>query len=212
MFRRTLIASVALVVALATPAVAHVSVTPAEVPRGTTATLTFRVPTESETASTNRIEIVFPDGADFAAVEPAPKAGWTHTVSRTGITWIADVGGIPPGGADTFSAVVGPVPSDGETLVFKALQTYTDGTVVRWIDEGSDAAKPAPTLALIGDAPTTTSTTSTTQVASTGADAESVEDEEDTGGSSAGGVVLLTLLALAVVAGLATALRRARRR
>ena len=33
-----------------------------------------------------------------------------------------------------FNVLVGTVPSNAKQLVFKALQTYSDGTVVSWID------------------------------------------------------------------------------
>ena len=44
---------------------------------------------------------------------------------------------------------LGPLPT-ADQIVFKALQTYSDGEIVRWIDEaaGAEAEHPAPVLKL----------------------------------------------------------------
>ena len=58
-----------------------------------------------------------------------------------------------PGGFDLFTVFGGPLPTKNTNkLVFKALQTYSDGTVVRWIQTPVKGApepdNPAPTLVL----------------------------------------------------------------
>ena len=54
--------------------------------------------------------------------------------------------------AVTVSA--GPLPTKVKTVEFKAVQTYSDGEVVRWIEStpkgGPEPEHPAPTLTLVG--------------------------------------------------------------
>ena len=86
----------------------------------------------------------------------------------------------------------GPLPDDTDELVFKALQTYSSGEVVSWIDEtpegGAEPEHPAPVVHLVaatgddhGHDPSTDAT-STTVAGTTG------EDGND--GESAGGVTV----------------------
>jgi hypothetical protein len=55
-----------------------------------------------------------------------------------------------------FSVLAGTLPSNTNQLVFKALQTYSDGTVVSWIEptvKGAPAPEhPTPILKLTGKA------------------------------------------------------------
>lgn len=141
-------------VVVATPAFAHVSVNPSEVPAGEAASLTFRVPNETADASTVKVEIVLPTGVTFEFVSVKPVPGWTHTEATsgdtvTGITW--EGGEIKPGEFEEFSISAGPIA--GDRLEFKAVQTYDNGDVVRWIDpifEGQDEPEhPAPTATVI---------------------------------------------------------------
>jgi periplasmic copper chaperone A len=71
---------------------------------------------------------------------------------------------------------VGPLPSDVDSLVFKALQTYDNGEVVRWIEEetpgGAEPERPAPVLKLTKDAAATSATTAPGQSAQAGEVAE----------------------------------------
>jgi len=81
-------------------------------------------------------------------------------------------GSIAPGQFEAFDVSVGPLPTDVDHLVFKALQTYADGQVVRWIDEpvtGSAAEPdhPAPVVTLSAEG-TTEPATSATAAKTTG--------------------------------------------
>ena len=89
---------------------------------------------------------------------PAPSPAAEHTgslaadtVSR--ITWTAQGPGIRPGQFDQFTISVGPLPSAATSLTFKALQTYSSGEVVRWIEQAApgapEPAHPAPTIRLV---------------------------------------------------------------
>ncbi|HUR75957.1 MAG TPA: YcnI family protein [Sporichthya sp.] len=163
----------------ALPASAHVTVNPNTAAQGGYATLTFKVPTEQDAASTTQLEVDFPTDQPLAGASYQPKPGWKVQVTKeplpapiktndgevtervAKITWTAESGGIAPGQFDTFPISVGPLPTVDQ-IVFKALQTYSNGEVVRWIDEvaaGSTAepAHPAPVLKLTpGDGATTT--------------------------------------------------------
>ncbi|WP_018636754.1 YcnI family copper-binding membrane protein [Parafrankia elaeagni] len=165
------LAAAAGTVALALPASAHVTVSPQEATAGGYATLMFKVPTESDSASTTGLDVQFPADTPIASVTVQPKPGWTYQVTRgapsrpltahgtqinevvTQITWTAqDGGGIRPGEFDTFGISAGPLPEDADQVVFKALQTYSDGEIVRWIDVagpgGDEPEHPAPAITL----------------------------------------------------------------
>jgi len=142
---------------VSSPAGAHVSLSPAVVPPGGVATVAFQVPNESETASTVKLEVQFPTDTPIVSVSTEPVPGWTVEVKRTPlpapveteagevaeavstVTWSG--GQIAPGQFQSFPVVMGPLPSAG-TLVFKAVQTYSDGKVVRWIETAPEGAAP----------------------------------------------------------------------
>ena len=134
---------------------AHVSVHSDEAVQGGHAEVDFRVPSESDTASTVKIQIAFPAETPLASVSVLPHPGWTYKVSRStlaspvpdghggqvteaasGLEWTAagpDTA-VKPGEYEVFTVSVGPLPK-ADQVVFKVLQTYDDGQVVRWIDE-----------------------------------------------------------------------------
>ncbi|CAM3128177.1 YcnI family protein [Stackebrandtia soli] len=172
--RRVAVAALGAVASLTliAPAAAHVTVNPSEVVGGSYARLDFRVPNESEKASTISIEVSFPEDAPFASVRTIRVPGWTaETTTRKldtpidvhgrevteavdTITWTAEdeEDGIAPGEFGEFGVSVGPVPHKGE-LVFKVIQTYSDDTESAWIDEpttdGSEPDEPAPVLTIV---------------------------------------------------------------
>jgi uncharacterized protein YcnI len=183
-YRRTaaalvLSATAVSVFGLAAPAFAHVTVNPKEATQGEFARLAFRVPNESDTASTTKVEVVLPENAPVASVSTMPVPGWTvATEERTlstplevhgsqitkvvsKITWTATGGAaVKPGQFQEFPASMGPLPNV-DRMVFKALQTYSDGNVVRWIEEppanGAEPEHPAPVLKLLPAAAGTSS-------------------------------------------------------
>lgn len=186
-------------IAFAAPASAHVSVSSADATQGGYGKAVFRVPTESDTASTTKVEVFLPDATPIASVSTMPVPGWTAatttkklttplktddgevTEAVTTVTWTASqAGAIKPGEFQEFPLSLGPLPKTDQ-LVFKAIQTYSDGKVVRWIEEQAPGAaeptNPAPVLKLVAAttdstaaAPTaaTQSTASTTKSDSTG--------------------------------------------
>lgn len=159
------------VLLLSSPAFAHVSVQPdGTAAKGGYALVNFRVPNERDDASTTKLEVSFPADHPLASVMPEKIAGWKATVTKTKlakplevhgrkineavskVTWTADGKGIEPGYIQRFPVSMGALPEDTDELVFKAIQTYSGGEVVRWIEVQEDGAEepenPAPVLAL----------------------------------------------------------------
>ncbi|MDX2917784.1 MULTISPECIES: YcnI family protein [Streptomyces] len=159
------------VLLIAGPAAAHVSVQPVgEAAKGGYATLNFKVPNERDQASTVKLEVNFPADHPLSSVTPQAVPGWkikidkskldkplevhgkkiTEAVSK--VTWTADDSEIAPGYFQQFPVSVGALPEDADQLVFKAIQTYDNKEVVRWIEEptegGEEPESPAPVLKL----------------------------------------------------------------
>ncbi|MFF1462067.1 YcnI family protein [Streptomyces sp. NPDC058330] len=156
---------------LAGPAAAHVSVQPqGEAAKGGYATVNFKVPNERDDASTVKLEVNFPTDHPLASVSPQPVPGWEIEVTKSElakplevhgkkidkavskVTWTAEGKGIKAGFFQQFPLSVGQLPEDADQLVFKALQTYSNKEVVRWIEEpaegGEEPDNPAPVLQL----------------------------------------------------------------
>lgn len=223
--RLGLVAAPALaVLGLALPASAHVTVNPNTATAGGYSKLTFRVPTESDTASTTKLAVYFPTDHPFASVSVKPHPGWsfkvsdqklktpissddgqvTEAVSR--IVWTADsaADAIKPGEFDEFDVSVGPLPDSG-TLEFKALQTYSDGSIVRWIQDSvagqAEPEHPAPVLTIT---PSTAASPSAAASGATGSTdtsstAPAVVKEKD----SSHAPLVISIIALVVAAGAA---------
>jgi len=210
-----------LTLALAVPASAHVTVNPNTAVQGGYAKVTFRVPNESDTDSTTKVEVNLPADAPFASVSLKPVAGWTMvsvtsklakpieahgtpiTEAVSKITWTATGdAAIKPGQFQEFDVSLGPLPEVPQ-VVFKALQTYSDGTVVRWIDEpttdGTDPKKPAPVLKLTPAAATDVPAAATSSTAPTVAASAGTEPD---GNGTWAGLVGIGLGLAALVLGL----------
>lgn len=147
---------------------AHVTVSPGTAEPGGFARVVFRVPNERADASTTRLEVSFPTDHRFSSVSVQPVPGWTATTRTeksdapagsgehgsgdvvTGIVW--EGGTVQPGQFQEFGVSMGRLPKTNTKLVFKALQTYSSGEVVRWIDVQQDGGPrpehPAPTLSV----------------------------------------------------------------
>ena len=161
---------VAIVVLTAGAASAHVTVKPSSVPQGGFEILNFSAPNENDDANTVSLVVELPTKHPIPFVSVKPMPGWTITPEKTTlakpvkgesgeiteavtkITWTATAGGLEPGQFDLFTISAGPLPSNTKKLSFKALQTYSDGETVGWIQERVKGAPepehPAPTLTL----------------------------------------------------------------
>ena len=148
------------------PAAAHVTVTaPGATPGGSDQQITFRVPVEKDVADRPGSPSQLPTDTPIASVDVAADAGLDAHADddqareadqdrrrrrsprpsrrspgrRTGR-------GLKPGEFGQFTILAGQLP-DASSLTFKAMQTYSDGSVVRWIETagaGSDGRARAP--------------------------------------------------------------------
>lgn len=153
----TTAAAAALALPATGTAAAHVHVTSPGATQGGDAVLTFRVPDESETASTTSLAVTLPAAVDEARTQPLP--GWTAKLDKndknqyTTVTWTADPGtpGIAPNQFQQFTVLLAPLPKQ-DHAEFPAVQTYSDGKVVSWNQptgpDGKEPDNPVPTLSL----------------------------------------------------------------
>jgi uncharacterized protein YcnI len=235
----------ALLVGLAAgPASAHVSANAEGATRGGFAVIGFRVPTESETASTVGLKVQFPADQPLASVSVKPHPGWTYKVTTAKLAtpiksdegedvteavsvveWRATsaAAGIKPGEFDEFQVSAGPLP-EADTMTFKAIQRYSDGSEVAWVEEpapGSTAEPehPAPTIALAApqggepaSAPPAAAPTQANPPAGSGSTGSSGSEAAGaSSGSVVGAYVLGALGLLAGLGGLALGLGARRR-
>jgi uncharacterized protein YcnI len=225
-FRRAAVvaaAAGALLLAVAAPAAAHVTVNPNSATQGGFTKVVFRVPNETDTANTTKLEVTLPTDTPVAFVSLKPVTGWTAKTEKTTlktpikaeggeiteaiskITWTAaGNAAIKPGQFQEFDVSLGPLP-ETDQMIFKALQTYSDGTVVRWIDEpapgGAEPEHPAPVLKLAPAA-------ATGATAPAGAPAATTAAAERDGNGTPWGIAGIALGLLALLLGL-LAYRRA---
>lgn len=175
-------AAAAAVLLLAVPALAHVTVTPDSVPAGTAAVLTFHVPNEEAHANTTKVDMQIPTTHPIAQLLVKPVPGWkisvkTVTLAKPVVTddgqftsAVSEViwsgGQIVPGQFQDFTVSADPLPQGVSQEVFKTIQTYSNGDVVRWIDLAqpgqAEPAHPAPVLALTTGAATASGTSTGT--------------------------------------------------
>ena len=233
-------------VALLAPAAAqaHVTVQPAIAQAGSFTVENVRVPNESDGAATTKVVVQLPDEFYFASYQAVP--GWKVKVAKQKLATPAKVeddgksfpveeqvkqvtftatsekAGIQPGAFQDFPLSVRVPDKAGQSLTFKAVQTYSDGEVARWIGP-PDAEKPAPQLKVIeaaeGDAEPTGgsgvesgSSTGEEAAASTPVAAAPVAATVADGGTDGLAIIALIVGALGLLAGLAGlgAARRAR--
>ncbi len=184
---------------------AHVTVSPSSLAQGTDdAILTFRVPNESATAAVTGLKIQFPLSHPIVLLNPESGSGWQVNLVKTALpkpvttddgTFTSTVSEIDWSGSTIavgqfgeFNVLAQGIPTGTSELVFKAIQTYSDGTVVSWIEVPNkavpDPEHPAPIIFLTapagaksgGSAASSTTTPAATATASnsSGTNAESV--------------------------------------
>ncbi len=211
----------------ALPALAHVTVNSPGATQGGFGVLTFRMPNETDNATATELKVQLPADQPLASVSVKPQPGWTYTVTRAKlpqpitdddgnkvtdypsvVDWRATAGGIKPGEYAEFQLSVGPLPK-ADSMTFKALQTYSDGQIVSWIDvpaagSSDEPEHPAPTLKLTpaGGSAAAPTTNTPAEPAATSDDGASV-----TGAYVIGGLGLVAGLA---ALGLAVSGRRRR--
>src|SRR5919201_2182288 len=155
-----LVTALAAAGALAATAGAHVTLHPNALPSGGFTAIVVRVPNERPKAATTKVDVKFPSGFLFLSYQSMP--GWSTKVlyrhlakpvvvfgetfkqEVDRVVWTARGGAIKPGQFIEFPlSVAMPSAKAGTLLTFKALQTYSNGEIVRWIGPPS-ADQPAP--------------------------------------------------------------------
>jgi len=214
----------------AAPAWAHVTVVAPGVSAGASdAEITVRVPDESDSVATTGLKLQLPTDHPIAGVLVAPVAGWTATVKQTKlatpiktddgdisevvseIDWTAAAGGgIRPGFFGQFTIIAGKLPDGVNSLTFKAIQQYSDGSTVSWIEQSAPGSSqepdhPAPVLTLTGTSAAGSPDASTSSpVSGTGTD----HSEAASKGAATTGIVLGGIGAVLGAAALAMVLMR----
>jgi uncharacterized protein YcnI len=218
----------------AAPALAHVTVhSDGPAVQGGFSELSFRVPNEQDGAATIELQVMFPTDAPLGFVSVKPHPGWHYQVQtrelttpiQTGdgpvtqtasaITWTADspASALQPGQFDDFDVSAGPLPKT-TTMTFKAIQTYSNGDVVRWIETAAAGAPepdhPAPVLHLVtsGDAVSAATGTSSGDATTSRLAAATQPDPAD----GTNRALAIAALVVSVTAAAGTGLVAARRR
>ncbi|MFH0515646.1 DUF1775 domain-containing protein [Streptomyces sp. M41] len=151
--------ALAVVVATAGPAAAHAEVEAKDARAlDQNVALTFTAASESASAGISKLEVILPEGITPQDItyKDGPQ-GWKLTPTGRGYT----VSGpkLAVGTDAEYVVTVRQLP-DAKTLIFKTLQTYSDGQIDRWIEEeeesddhGHGHGHPAPRLELKAAAP-----------------------------------------------------------
>lgn len=156
--------TVAPVIGIATSAAGAVAAEPSAVAPGDVATFAFQVVNDRAPAATTRVEIDFPSQPAIVNLDAVPVAGWTIRMERRDLAHpvhtpdgpandavrrVIWTGG-PLRGAEIvrFTVHAGPIGASVRHVAFTAVQTYDNGTVVRWRDDPgkTPSRHPAPYL------------------------------------------------------------------
>ena len=204
----------AAVLLIAPAAGAHVTLQPEELVAGDFSRVDVRVPNERDNAGTTKVVVEMPPGFLFVSSEPV--SGWnieikmrkldkpveqfgeqiTEEVDTVTFTADGEANAIGPGQFQDFGLSVG-VPDKAGTLTFKAMQTYSNGEVVRWIGP-PDSESPAPQVQLAA-APAEEGGAA---APAAGRSRRRRSDESDDGGSDTLAIIALIVGAAALAAGL----------
>jgi uncharacterized protein YcnI len=213
--------------ATATVASAHVTVSSPDAAPGGYGKLTFRVPNESDTASTVGLRIQIPEEAAMSSLRTQPVPGWTATLTTAELdtpleahgseitSYVSvvefraeDGGGIAPGEFQEFSLSGGPFP-EAESLAFPTVQTYSDGDESAWIEPAvageAEPERPAPVLTLTA--------VDSAALEDAGAPVAAAESHDEAAASSPGGLALFVaiLALLTAIGGVVLGYRAGRR-
>ena len=211
MSARRLLAGLAAAAALlagAAPASAHIQVRPAQAAPADPVLWTVLVPSE-QPAGTREVELAIPRGVIPFSFEDTP--GWTRAETKNPDGSLRSVrwrGRTRSDGLATFRFLASTPDAEGP-IEWKAIQTYRDGEVVRWIG-AQDSENPASVTTITRDAPRENAggESSGGQDAGAAPEADDGEESGDGGGTDwvARGLGIAALLV--ALAGAGFALRR----
>lgn len=220
----------AFMIAGAFVASAHVTPDPTSAPKGAgDQEITFRVPNELDNTNTVKVVIQLPQDHPIADVEALAMPGWTDKIESrhlttpiktddgsysdvaSVITWTG--GKIGPGQYGEFKILAMGLPTDTDQLVFKALQTYDNGSTVSWIETQADAQHPAPVIKLTAEVPDgAAAPTATVPAANTSASPTAVTTAKSTSSSNGLGIAGIVIGAIGlIVAVIALVMARSRK-
>ena len=133
--------------AVSTPAWAHVVVSPEVVTAGDYETLTLSVPTEKEIPTT-KIRVEVPEGFLLSGVQPVP--GWEHNFQEDGgvVRAVTFSGGEIRSQEFQQFLLQAQAPDKPGEYPWKAIQTYEDGSVVEWTGP-PDSEEPASVIEVV---------------------------------------------------------------
>jgi periplasmic copper chaperone A len=136
---------------------------------GDYAMITLRVPTESGTVATTKVEMRIPDDVVLKTVLVEPVPGWRIDTTKKkippiieddgdqvtevveSVTWTATGPGVPLGQFVQFGLDVGPLP-EISTLALPTVQIFSDGTkrgfTEKTTEENPDPESPEPTVSI----------------------------------------------------------------
>ncbi len=203
------VATFAVIGASSSAAFAHSEITPASTPAGVETELTLKLENERSDASTVKVEMFFPDGQEIVVTKVPDVGEWSGAPQggpgggpgalgdpAPGITWQRASGSPSDDLSLTFSLIL---PDRAGTIQMALLQTYSDGSVDRWIDPWPagqpEPEAPGPRLTLTA-APGSTSTTagSTASAPTTTTEASVSTAPSGSGGFIAGSVAVLFVI------------------
>ncbi|MBN1091810.1 YcnI family protein [Blastococcus sp. TML/M2B] len=203
---------------------AHVTAASADAAPGGYGKVVFRVPNESDTASTVGLRIQVPAEAALASLRVQPVPGWTATLTSSElpepleahgqeitsyvsvVEFRATGPGIAPGEFQEFALSGGPFP-DADELTYPTVQSYSDGTESAWIEpavDGEEPERPAPVLSLAADS----------GADGAGGDESSTESAAESGsddGTATAALVVAVIALVGAVAAVVLGLRAGRR-
>ena len=207
----SILVGTAALLALPMQSFAHVTLQPDSAPAGQFVGLDVRVPNERDNASTNKVQVQFPDGFAFVSYEPVP--GWKASVRRTKldkpikaegetiteqvsqVTWTGQgsQGKIGPGQFQDFGLSVQVPDKPNTKLTFKAIQTYDNGETVRGIG-APDSEEPAPQVTVTAAGEDQHGADGGGDAGATGATAEQTSSSGDSGGDDSETLSIIALI------------------
>ena len=129
----------------------------------------------------------------------------TEEVDTISFTGDGKTGTIGPGQFQDFGLSLGVPDTPGKAITFKAVQTYSNGEVVRWIG-GPDSEQPAPQVQLTAAEEEEGAAAAPAEPAAPAAEAD------DDGGSDTLAIIALIVAVVGLLAALAALLGRRRER
>ncbi|AKL72934.1 protein of unknown function (DUF1775) [Actinobacteria bacterium IMCC26256] len=203
------VAAFAVIGASSSAAFAHSEISPASTPAGAETELTLKLENERSNASTVKVEMFFPDGQEIVVTKVPDVGEWSGAPQggpgggpgalgdpAPGITWQRASGTPSDDLSLTFSLIL---PDRAGTIQMAVLQTYSDGSVDRWIDPWPagqpEPESPGPRLTLTAASVSTSTTAgSTASAPTTTTEGSGSSTPISSGGFIAGSIAVLFVI------------------